>query len=109
MDTNEKNVELKNMNDKRRKMVLPIGSVVMLNNGTKPVMIFGYLQKSSLRPGEIADYVGVPYPEGNLHVKAQFGFQMTDIKEVLFEGYRDKSFEPWEGLLQLCAAKYENE
>ena len=79
MDTNEKNVELKNMNDKLRKMVLPIGSVVMLKNGTKPVMIFGYLQKSSLRPGEIADYVGVPYPEGNLHVKAQFCLRDTVI------------------------------
>ena len=53
MDTNEMKVELNNMNDKLRKMVLPIGSVVMLKNGTKPVMIFGYLQKSSLHPGEI--------------------------------------------------------
>lgn len=86
--------------------ILPIGSVVMLKKGTKPVMIFGYLQKSNLHPGEIADYVGVPYPEGNLHVKAQFGFQMTDIKEVLFEGYRDETFEPWEALLKLSAQRH---
>lgn len=88
--------------------ILPIGSVVMLKKGTKPVMIFGYLQKSNLHPGEIADYVGVPYPEGNLHVKAQFGFQMTDIKEVLFEGYRDETFEPWEALLKLSTQRHKS-
>lgn len=88
--------------------ILPIGSVVMLKKGTKPVMIFGYLQKSNLHPEEIADYVGVPYPEGNLHVKAQFGFQMIDIKEVLFEGYRDESFEPWEALLKLSAQRHKS-
>lgn len=88
--------------------ILPIGSVVMLKKGTKPVMIFGYLQKSNLHPEEIADYVGVPYPEGNLHVKAQFGFQMTDIKEVLFEGYRNESFEPWEALLKLSAQRHKS-
>ena len=88
--------------------ILPIGSVVMLKKDTKPVMIFGYLQKSNLHPEEIADYVGVPYPEGNLHVKAQFGFQMTDIKEVLFEGYRDESFEPWEALLKLSAQRHKS-
>ncbi len=89
--------------------VLPIGSVVMLKKGTKPVMIFGYMQKSSLHPGETVDYVGVPYPEGNLHVKAQFGFQMTDIREVLFEGYRAPSFEPWEALLKARAKMHESD
>lgn len=89
--------------------ILPIGSVVMLKNGTKPVMIFGYMQKSNMHPDEMADYIGVPYPEGNIHIKAQFGFQMTDIEEVLFEGYRDDSFKPWEALLKLCAERHENE
>lgn len=89
--------------------ILPIGSVVRLKKGTKPVMIFGYFQKSSLHPGELADYVGVPYPEGNLHVKAQFGFRMTDIAEVLFEGYRDASFQPWEALLKLRERQYQNQ
>lgn len=86
--------------------ILPIGSVVMLKKGTKPVMIFGYLQKSTLHPGELVDYIGVPYPEGNIHIKAQFGFQMTDIREVLFEGYRDESFEPWEALLKISAERH---
>lgn len=87
--------------------ILPIGSVVMLKNGTKPVMIFGYMQQSQTRPGEMADYIGVPYPEGNISIAVQVGFQMTDIKEVLFEGYRTKEFEPWQKLLKLCEIRHQ--
>lgn len=89
--------------------ILPIGSVVMLKNGTKPVMIFGYMQKSSLYPKDFADYIGVPYPEGNIDISVQVGFQMTDIAEVLFEGYKTEEFEPWEKLLKICAQRHEGE
>ena len=83
--------------------ILPIGSVVMLRNAKKPVMIFGYLQQSSLHSGKIADYIGVPYPEGNLDMTMQYGFMMSDITEVLFEGYRSEDFEPWANLLEIKA------
>lgn len=86
--------------------ILPIGSVVLLKNATKPIMIFGYMQKSAVVPDQMADYIGVPYPEGNLDIRAQFGFQMTDIAKVLFEGYRDESFKPWEDLLKICAQRH---
>ncbi len=88
--------------------ILPIGSVVMLENGTKPVMIFGYLQKSNLAPDMIADYVGVPYPEGNLGLGTQIGFQMNEIKEVLFEGYATEAFEPWKELLILARTRHQD-
>ena len=86
--------------------ILPIGSVVLLKNATKPIMIFGYMQKSAVVPDQMADYIGVPYPEGTLDIRAQFGFQMTDIEKVLFEGYRDESFKPWEDLLKICAQRH---
>ena len=86
--------------------IFPIGSVVLLKNATKPIMIFGYMQKSAVVPDQMADYIGVPYPEGNLDIRAQFGFQMTDIEKVLFEGYRDESFKPWEDLLKICAQRH---
>lgn len=88
--------------------ILPIGSVVLLKNAKKPVMVFGYLQKSALFPDEIADYIGVPYPEGNLNMALQVGFKMTDIAEVLFEGYRTEEFRPWEDMLKLTAIHYKN-
>ena len=88
--------------------ILPIGSVVMLKNATKPLMVFGYLQESALFPGQYADYIGVPYPEGNLNMALQVGFRMTDIAEVLFEGYRTEAFKPWEDMLKLAVIHYQN-
>lgn len=81
--------------------ILPIGSVVKLNDIQFPVMIFGFLQQNGLQPGRYVDYVGVPYPVGNVGLQAQLGFQMEDITEVLFEGYRTDSFNLWEEVIRL--------
>lgn len=82
-------------------VILPIGSVVKIRNTKEPIMIFGYLQKSSGQADKIVDYVAVPYPIGNVNIFTQYGFQMTDITEVLFEGYRDEEFEKIAVLLRL--------
>ena len=82
-------------------VILPIGSVVKIHNVERLVMIFGYLQKSTAKPDQIVDYVGVPYPSGNINLLTQYGFQMTDIAEVVFEGYRNEQFEKIEMLLKL--------
>lgn len=86
--------------------ILPIGSVVLLENGTKPVMIFGYLQSALEDETDTVDYIGVPYPEGNMNALTQFGFQMTSIREVLFEGYRTEEFKPWEELLKVAEQRH---
>lgn len=83
--------------------ILPIGSVVKIKDVENPIMIFGYFQQSSARPNEVVDFVGVPYPGGNVNAALQLGFQMTDITEVLFEGYETEDFLPIQVLL--CARK----
>ena len=80
-------------------VILPIGSVVRIKGIKKKIMIFGYLQKCWNSKVDHVDYVGIPYPEGNLGPQVQLGFQRTDIVEVLFEGYRTEEFEPWRELL----------
>lgn len=90
--------------------ILPIGSVVKLNGAKTPVMIFGYFQKSAGSEGQkdkIVDYIGVPYPIGSINFMSQVGFQMTDISEVLFEGYRSEEFKPMEVLLNVRKAQHE--
>ena len=52
------------------------------------------------------DYIGVPYPEGNINASLQIGFQMNDIREVLFEGYRSEEFRPFELMLKLAETRY---
>lgn len=79
---------------------LPIGSVVKLNGVEKPIMIFGFLQKSGVSRVQVVDYIGVPYPEGNIGPYAQIGFQRTDIVEILHEGYRTDDLEKWEKLFE---------
>jgi len=81
--------------------ILPIGSVVRIKDVKEPIMIFGCLQETKLYPDKVVDYVGVPYPLGNINLTVQLGFQMTDIEEVLFEGYYGKEFAPIATLLAI--------
>lgn len=68
---------------------LPIGTVVVLKNGTKKLMIFGIIQSNVEEPGEEYDYIGVPYPEGNMGEEYQYLFYHNDIEEIFFKGYED--------------------
>lgn len=72
---------------------LPIGSIVVLKDGTKKLMIFGILQSDPKYPGEEYDYVGVPYPEGNMGENYQYLFYHKDIVDVIFRGFEDAERE----------------
>ncbi|SFB82516.1 DUF4176 domain-containing protein [Butyrivibrio sp. YAB3001] len=72
-----------NIND-----LLPIGSVVLLKEGTKKAMVFGVKQVDKASETEF-DYIGVVYPEGNLGDGSQFFFNHDAIEEVFFRGYED--------------------
>lgn len=71
------------------KQLLPIGSVVLLKEGTKRVMIFGIKQLDN-ESGEEYDYIGVLYPEGNMGEGSQFLFNHEGIEEIYFRGYEDE-------------------
>lgn len=70
------------------KELLPIGSVVLLEEGSKKLMIFGVKQTDE-ESGEEYDYIGVIYPEGNLGNETQFLFNHENIVQVFFKGYED--------------------
>ena len=52
------------------KDLLPIGSVVLLENGEKRLMISGIMQSDAEKQGKEFDYLGILYPEG--HIGEQF-------------------------------------
>lgn len=87
------------------KDLLPIGSVVLLKNGEKKLMIFGIKQTSTDGEDTDYDYIGVMYPEGYLGGEYQFLFNQKDIADVIFRGYEDA--ERTEFLAKLTAV-YEN-
>ena len=70
---------------------LPIGSIVTINNTNKNVMIVGYYAIKYQNVVKMYDYVGISYPEGTL-LDGNFAFNHTDIANILYEGYKDDSF-----------------
>ena len=67
--------------------LLPIGSVVVIGDSTKKVMIIGVCQKSS--DGRIFDYSGVVFPEGFLDPQKMFLFNNDQITQIAALGYQD--------------------
>jgi len=64
----------------------PIGTVVILIDGEKPIMIYGRKQIHA-ESGVVYDYVACLYPEGNLSNEYTYLFNHDQIQEVLFTGY----------------------
>lgn len=85
------------------KKLLPIGSVVLLKDATKKLMIIGILQ---IKPDEekMYDYLAVPYPEGYIGETNNFLFSHEDIDDVLFEGYSNSERE---GFMELVGILYD--
>ena len=69
--------------------LLPIGSVVLLNESEKRVMIVGFGQKSDQNPEKLWDYVGVLFPEGYMFADKLFLFDNDQIKQIYALGYQD--------------------
>lgn len=71
------------------KNYLPIGTVVKLRNGQKKLMIYGIAQSDMDNPDVEYDYIGVPYPEGNMGPDYQYLFRHEDVEEIFFRGFED--------------------
>lgn len=71
--------------------LLPIGSVVLLKNSTKRVMIMGVCQ-GTVSEGErrIYDYVGCFFPEGYMSADKNFLFNQDQIDRLFAIGYQDE-------------------
>lgn len=68
--------------------LLPIGSVVIIGDSKKKVMIVGVCQKGGTE-GKIWDYCGVVYPEGFLDSQKMFLFNNNQITQIAALGYQD--------------------
>ena len=73
----------------------PIGTVVILKGGDRPLMIYGRKQMQATS-GITWDYVACLYPEGNITDEYTFFFQQEEIEKVLHVGYNS----PYEDKMQ---------
>ena len=80
------------------KEYLPIGSVVLLHNGTKKIMIYGRKQLSQ-NDNQEYDYVACLFPEGNINENYTYLFNQENIREVVFRGYENEEEQAFQKLL----------
>ncbi|GLG91566.1 DUF4176 domain-containing protein [Sellimonas catena] len=69
--------------------LLPIGSIVLLKDGEKKLMIIGIMQNDAGNTSKTYDYLGVLYPEGHIGEGFQYLFNHEDINEIFFRGFED--------------------
>lgn len=78
------------MNGQIRGKYLPVGSVVLLQNGTKRVMINGFCTMDASKPDKIYDYSGVLFPEGSLSSDQTLLFDHEQIVRIDHIGLEDQ-------------------
>ena len=84
--------------------LLPIGSVVLVKEAEKKLMIIGILQKAGEKQ---YDYMGVLYPEGFLDEKHLFMFNHADIQEISYIGFIDAEYQYFRNELNAVLSKEE--
>ena len=72
------------------KKYLPIGSVVMLKNGKKRLMVTGYAQIDMQKMDKVFDYCGCLFPEGVISTQNTMLFNHNDIAKIYCLGFSDE-------------------
>ena len=79
----------------KSKDLLPLGSIVYLEEGTQKLVIVGrgvIFDDPDTGEPVLADYMGVLYPQG-FQTESTLFFQHDNIDQVVFEGYKDEEEE----------------
>lgn len=88
------------------KDLLPIGSVVLLKDATKKLVIIGVLQVNA-EQNKMYDYLAVPYPEGYLGSDNNYLFNQGDINDIIFRGYTNPERDIFIKALNILYSKKE--
>ena len=72
-----------------REKYLPIGSLVLLKEAKKRVMIIGFMASANETGDKVFDYMGCMYPEGVLSSDQTLVFNHDQISEIYYMGYSD--------------------
>lgn len=75
---------------------LPVGTVVLLKNGKKRVMVTGFLATAPETNGKMFDYMGCLYPEGVISSDKNLLFNHGQIDKVFHMGYVDEEWKEFE-------------
>lgn len=70
--------------------LLPLGTVVKLEEDESSLMIIGYFPVGQNRPDYVWDYVGVLFPGGCVDTTQTYQFDKEQIREIQYLGYEDE-------------------
>ena len=71
------------------KKYLPIGTVCLLKNAKKRVMVTGFAAKGKETGDKMFDYIGCLYPEGVISSDKNLLFNHDQIDKIFYMGYVD--------------------
>ena len=87
------------------KTFLPVGSVVVLKEGTKKLMIIGFCVINN-DDAKIYDYAGCMYPEGMVNPNEVYLFDNDQIDNVFFKGFENEEETSFKKNLSEVISKY---
>ena len=96
------------MNETIKEKYLPVGTVVLLRNGTKRVMINGFCTMDASKPEKVYDYSGVLFPEGSLSSDQTLLFDHEQIIRVDHLGLDDDEEKTFKAKLKEIVAESAN-
>jgi len=89
-----------------REKYLPIGSVVLLKNGKKRVMVTGFAATAlEVENPKMYDYIGCLYPEGIISSDKNLLFDHEQIDQIYYLGYIDEEWKKAEEKLKELVEK----
>lgn len=69
---------------------LPVGTVVLLKDASKKLMITGFCVAEEEKSNTIYDYCGCLYPEGYINSKENALFNHNQISKIYYMGFQDE-------------------
>lgn len=75
---------------------LPLGTVVLLKNAKKRIMITGFAATALETKGKMYDYIGCLYPEGVISSDKNLLFDHEQINKIYYMGYKDEEWKKTE-------------
>lgn len=78
---------------------LPLGTVVLLNDAIKRLMIIGYCAFDEVKKDKAYDYIGCLYPEGVISSKQMALFNHSQIQKIDYTGYSDEESKKFNEVL----------
>ena len=92
-----------------REKYLPIGSVVLLKEAKKRVMVTGFVAQSQETGDKVFDYMGCLYPEGIISSEQNLLFNHDQIDKIFYLGYSDEEWIEIQSKLKEVASEMQNE